>query len=226
MKRPGRHKDGPKPPKGSGMLAARADHARLRTPSGEQWPVRVAGPEGEDLMLVLLVKPDTAGAPEHPPLKGESPEPLTLEFTSDYGVARFCGEVVLENRDLVRFRIHTAPEVVQRREFVRVRSPQPVVLAVTGTGTIGSAYAVDVSGGGMLLNGAETLMLGDKIRFRLHLDAQSPAIKGRGRVVRVADGGQRALAFEQISQQDRERLIHFIFDRQREARARTRDLPE
>jgi PilZ domain-containing protein len=224
MKRPGKPKDGTSPPKAGGMLA-RANHARLRTASGEHWPVRVAGPEGEDLMLVLLVEPDPAD-PKRPKLKGKPADPLTLEFTSDYGVARFCGEVVLEERDLIRFRIRDAPEVVQRREFVRVRSPQPVVLAVTGTTTIGSAYAVDVSGGGMLLSGAETLLLNDKIRFRLHVDDESPPIKGRGRVVRVADGGQRALAFEQISQQDRERLIHFIFERQREARARTRDLPE
>ena len=222
MKRPGKHKDGTTPPKAGGLLAG-ADHARLRTPSGEQWPVRVAGPEGEDLMLVLLVEPEKPEDETARNLGRDPAEPVTLEFTSDYGVARFGGEVVLEESDLVRFRIHDAPEVVQRREFVRVRSPQPVVLAVTGSGTIGSAYAVDVSGGGMLLSGAETLMLGDNIRFRLHLDADAPPIKGRGRVVRVGEGGQRALAFEQISQQDRERLIHFIFDRQREARARTRD---
>ena len=137
-------------------------------------------------MLVLLVEPSETGKQEPRKIDSEPTEPLTLEFTSDYGVARFCGDVVLEDRDLVRFRIHDAPEVVQRREFVRVRSPQPVVMAVTGSGTIGSAYAVDVSGGGMLLSGAETLMLDDKIRFRLHLDRrlaadQGPRTRGQGR---------------------------------------------
>ncbi len=118
MRRPGRHKGG-MPPKAGGLLAG-GDHARLRTPSGEQWPVRVAGPEGEDLMLVLLVEPSEPGKQEPRKIDSEPTEPLTLEFTSDYGVARFCGDVVLEDRDLVRFRIHDAPEVVQRREFVRV----------------------------------------------------------------------------------------------------------
>jgi PilZ domain len=226
MRRPGRHNDGTDPPKEGGLLA-RARHARLRSASGEHWPVRVEGPEGGDLMLVLLVDPGKAeDAPGRPPAEGDCADPLTLEFTSEFGVARFAGKAVLEERDMVRFTVDEAPEVVQRREFVRVEAPQPVVIAVAGSATIGSAYSVDVSGGGMLLSGPETLQLDDKIRFRLHLSAGAPPIKGRGRVVRVAGGGQRALVFEQISKQDRERLIHFIFDRQREARARTRDLGE
>jgi hypothetical protein len=201
--------------------------AKLRAPSGEQWPVRVAGPVGEDLMLVLLVDPGHAGAgPAAPKLDRDHNVPLTLELTSEYGVARFSGEAVLEESDLVRFHVRDSPEVVQRREFVRVQAPQPVALAVTGSGTIVSASAVDVSGGGMLLNGPETLTLDDNIRFRLHLDRQTPPIRGRGRVVRVAGGGQRALVFEEISRQDRERLVHFIFERQREARARARDLSD
>jgi c-di-GMP-binding flagellar brake protein YcgR len=175
-------------------------------------------------MLVLLVEPGASGNEPRPLLDGDSSAPSTLEFTSEFGVARFSGDAVLEDHDLVRFHVHESPEVVQRREFVRVQSPQPVVIAVTGSSTIGSAYAVDVSGGGMLLSGPETLHLDDRIRFRLHLSADSPPIKGRARVVRDAGAGQRALVFEQISKHDRERLIHFIFDRQREARARTRDL--
>jgi PilZ domain len=224
MRRTGRHNDGDKPPPKAGGLLARARHARLRTPSGKQLPVRVAGPEGEDLMLVLLVDDGEAGRPDAKQfLEASTNQSSTLEFTSDYGVARFSGEAILEEHDLVRFHVHDSPEVVQRREFVRVDAPQPVVLAVTGSGTIGSAYSIDVSGGGMLLNGPETLSLDDKIRFRLHLDGQMPPIKGRARVVRVGGDGQRALVFEQISKQDRERLIHFIFDRQRKARAQTRD---
>jgi PilZ domain len=226
VRRPGKHKDGTEPPKEGGLFA-RARHARLRTSSGEQWPVRVAGPEGGDLMLVLLVEPDEADRGQHKALLEADPsEPSTLEFTSEYGVARFSGDAVLEEHDLVRFHVHDSPEVVQRREFVRVQAPQPVVLAIAGSATIGSSYSVDVSGGGMLLSGPETLRLEDNVRFRLHLSADTPPIKGRARVVRVASGGQRALVFEQISKQDRERLIHFIFDRQREARARTRDLTD
>ena len=101
-----------------------------------------------------------------------------LEFTSDHGVVRFPGDAQLEEPDLVRFRVRDVPEIEQRREYVRVRAPRPVVIAVSGSGTIDSAYSVDVSGGGMLLSGPETLQLDDNIRFRLHLDSTSPPIKG------------------------------------------------
>ncbi len=200
-------------PKPAGQ-PAQGDQGQLRTPAGQQWPVRVAEREDDVLMLVLMV--------ESGELDPERIGSLTLECTSEYGVARFPGEAVLEDHDLVRFHVLGSPEVLQRREFVRVRARQPVVLAVSGSATIGGTYAVDVSGGGMLLSGPERLALDDHVRFRLHLDADAAAIRGMARVVRCASGNQRALVFEQISRQDRDRLIHFIFDRQREQRARTR----
>jgi hypothetical protein len=191
-----------------------SDRGRLTTPAGEHWPVRVTERDGDVLMLVLLV--------ESGELDRGQVESLTLECTSEYGVARFQGDAVLEDHDLVRFRVRDSPMVLQRREFVRVRAPQPVVFAVSGSATIGSAYAVDLSGGGMLLTGPETLALDENIRFRLHLDDDTAPIKGMARVVRCASGEERALVFDQISKQDRDRLIHFIFDRQRIDRAKTR----
>jgi hypothetical protein len=217
VKRDKRSNDAPGGARPPGLLAG-GEHGQLTSPGGEAWPVRVTRGDGDVLMLVLLVE-------------GEHPAPeqvgsLTLECTSKHGLARFQGEAVLEDHDLVRFNIRDEPEVEQRREFVRVQSPQPVILAVTGTDTIENAYSVDVSGGGMLLNGPETLELDDSIRFRLHLHSGAEPIKGRARVVRSAGDGQRAIVFEQISRADRDRLIHFIFDRQREARAKTRELTD
>jgi hypothetical protein len=199
-----------KPPE----LLGHGDTAHLKTAAGEQWPVRVTERDGDVLMLVLLVESEE--------LAREQIDSPTLEYTSKHGVARFHGEAVLEGHDLVRFRVLDSPTLDQRRAFVRVVAPQPVVLEVAGTATIDSAYAIDLSGGGMLLSGPESLALDDNIRFRLHLDSETPPIRGKARVVRCADGEQRALLFEQITRQDRERLIHFIFDRQRMHRARTR----
>jgi hypothetical protein len=210
-----RSKDAPEARRVPSLLEG-GEHGRLTSPGGEEWPVRIDRGEGDVLMLVLLVD-------------GERPAPeqvssLTLECTSKHGLARFQGEAVLEDHDLVRFNIRDSAELEQRREFVRVQSPQSVVLAVTGTDKIDKALSVDLSGGGMLLNGPQNLRLDDSIRFRLHLDSEHDPIKGRARVVRCAADGQRAIVFEQISRADRDRLIHFIFDRQREARAKTRGL--
>ncbi len=216
MKRRRDHKTGPLPP---GVAAAEGRSAKLKAGDTIDWPVQISSREGDELMLVLLAKGE--GVELDAGTQGS--EPVMLETTSDHGIVRFAGDAQLEKPDLIRFRVRDVPEIEQRREYVRVRAPRQVVLAVSGTGTIDSAYSLDLSGGGMLLSGPDTLQLDDNIRFRLHLDSTSPPIRGRGRVVRVAGENQRAVVFEDISRQDRERLIHFIFDRQREARARTRD---
>jgi c-di-GMP-binding flagellar brake protein YcgR len=81
-------------------------------------------------------------------------------------------------------------------------------------------HAIDVSGGGMLLSGADHLELGSIVRFTLSVGAGLPEIAGWARVVRAAEQGRRGLVFEQISADDRQRLIHFVFERQREALAK------
>jgi c-di-GMP-binding flagellar brake protein YcgR len=80
--------------------------------------------------------------------------------------------------------------------------------------------AVDLSGGGMLLSGADRLELDSLVRFTLSLGPGAAEIEGRARVVRADEKGRRALVFEQISPLDRQRLIHFVFERQREALAK------
>jgi hypothetical protein len=213
-------------------ILGHGDLGQLKTAGGQQWPVRVSELDGDVMMLVMLVETDELGDGEIDPPALDSPtldsstlDSSTLEATTKYGVARFAGEAVLEESDLVRFRILEEPTVEQRREFVRVQAAQSVVLEVSGSATIDSAFAVDLSGGGMLLSGPETLALGDHIRFRIHLDAEHDPIRGKARVVRCAED-QRALVFEQITKRDRERLIHFIFDRQRAERANTRGSSE
>lgn len=132
------------------------------------------------------------------------------------------GEARLEQRDLIRFSPLEPAEVLQRREFVRIDTPQPVQLTDAG-GTPIATHAVDVSGGGMLLRGLEHLKEGEVLRFSLDLGPDEPELQGRARVVRVDEEGHRGLVFEAISDTERQRLIHFIFDRQRDARAKTRD---
>ena len=186
---------------------------KLTTPVGSHIPVRVFERGGDFLMLVLMLD---AGEE----LGQDAIEPLVLEYVSARGVVRFRGQAVLQERDLVRFEVSAEPEVTQRREFVRVPSLQNVVLS----GEPGSAkidtMAIDLSGGGMLLSGADDLELESVVRFRLDLGAGVREIEGRARVVRADGEGRRALVFEHIGKDDRQRLIHFVFERQREALAK------
>jgi hypothetical protein len=186
---------------------------KLTTPVGSNIPVRVFERGGDFLMLVLMLD-------DGEELSQDVVEPLVLEYVSVRGVVRFSGQAVLQERDLVRFEVSAAPEVTQRREFVRIPSLQDVVLGdQPGAGKI-STKAIDLSGGGMLLSGADRLELDSEVRFRLELGGGAGAIEGRARVVRSDQEGRRALVFEEISQTDRQRLIHFVFERQRQALAK------
>jgi PilZ domain len=186
---------------------------KLTTSGGSHIPVRVFERGGDLLMLVLMLD-------DGQELGQDAVEPLVLEYVSPRGVVRFRGHAVLQERDLVRFEISTAPEVTQRREFVRVPSLQDVVVdRETGSTKLG-AKAIDLSGGGMLLSRADGLELDSVVRFSLRLGADGPEVAGRARVVRTDDEGRRALVFEEISKGDRQRLIHFVFERQREALAK------
>jgi hypothetical protein len=195
-------------------LTHEGDVGRLTSP-GAELPVSIAAKQGDTLMLTLLIKVE---ADLH-----ALPEPVLLECTSSRGLVRFHGQAVLEQGDVIRFHVVDEPEVVQRRRFVRVLAPQPVSLSGAEGAFIG-AHTVNVSGGGMLLSGADRLDVGDLLRFRLHLPGGELPVMGTARVVRATEGGQRAVVFESISDEARERLIHFIFDRLRAARARTRAL--
>jgi c-di-GMP-binding flagellar brake protein YcgR len=97
---------------------------------------------------------------------------------------------------------------------------QNVVLGVEPGATKIDGKALDLSGGGMLLSGATGLELDSLVRFRLWLGADAGEIEGQARVVRSDEEGRRALVFEQINEDDRQRLIRFVFERQREALAK------
>ena len=194
-------------------LISGGKEGKLTTPDGEQVPVRVFE-RGDQLVLVLMLE---AGED----LQSGSGEPVSLEYVSTHGLIRFSGEATLEGRDLVRFKVPAEREVVQRREFVRVEAVQPVVLAIGLHGEAINTHAIDVSGGGMLVTGPD-LPLDSSVRFSLHLGANLAPIEGRAHVVRNDDQGRRALVFDEISSADRQRLIHFVFECQRAALAKTK----
>jgi hypothetical protein len=184
---------------------------KLITPTGDL-PVRTFE-RGKEVVLVVLV--DVDQQPESSRL-----ESAELEYTSVRGVIKLHGDAVFEDRSLIRFQTRGDAEVMQRRSFVRVHTPQAVTLD-SGEPDAHAVYTVDLSGGGMLLTGAEMLEADRAVRFMIGL-GDEPPIEGVARVVRVRDDGKRALVFEQIVELDRQRLIRFVFECMRTARARTR----
>jgi c-di-GMP-binding flagellar brake protein YcgR len=82
------------------------------------------------------------------------------------------------------------------------------------------SFTVDLSGGGLLLAGPDTLQIGERIEFRLTVAQDAPPIKGVGTVVRIDSKGRRGVSFTEIAETDRRRLVRFIFDLQRSERRR------
>jgi PilZ domain-containing protein len=204
-------------PKEPARLPPDGEQGKLLLPGGEVMPVRVAESGDGILRLVYLLEPQT-------PLQAGG-EPPVLEWSSARGVVRLAGKVVWEAPDLVRFEVQDMVDLQQRREHVRVHAPRPVVLEFEASGRELGTFAIDLSGGGVLLAGPDTLQIGDRLRFRLLLDGGASSIDGTGHVVRYGPGGYRAIAFSDVTAADRERLIRFIFEFERASRRVKSDAP-
>jgi c-di-GMP-binding flagellar brake protein YcgR len=185
----------------------------LTTPAGEELPVRTFE-RGEEVVLVVLVNLDDERG-------GDSMDFAELEYTSRRGLIKLRGEAVFEDQSLVRFHPAGDAEVLQRRDFVRVSTPHPVTVESSEDGKR-RTHIVDLSGGGMLLADDESLAVDQTIRFTISIATTERPVEGIARVVRIHEDGKRGLMFEQISEDDRQRLIRFVFECMRNARARTR----
>lgn len=195
----------------------------ITLPDREQYRGRVARVTAAEIAVVLMLDARKALA------LGDA-SPMWVEFPAPRGLVRLegCGEVVAH--DLVHFHHEGAVDVVQRRDFVRVRVVRPLALAHVGAdGTPGEwadTLTVNVSGNGLLAAGwagADSLGVGEAVAFRLKPAEGEPPIEGRGRVARIGDDGQRGIAIEQIGRDARRTLVRFVFEQERIARQRTRD---
>jgi hypothetical protein len=184
---------------------------RLLRGPGKDIAVEVMWQSGHELTLSVLAMGASFSFP--------AIEELVLECSSPRGMTRLGGEASPGEGDRLRFVVHDVIEVEQRRRFVRIRVSRPVRVARESDGAVSHTFALDLSGGGLLLAGPDRLSPGEHVSFRMRLEAGGQPIEGYARVVRVAGSGHPALTFDSIKPTDRERLVHFIFDCERRARA-------
>jgi hypothetical protein len=153
---------------------------------------------------------------------------VVLRHESPLGIFEARGSVTPQAPGGRKLRFDPAdePAVIQRREHARVEADLPVVITPVGAGhdRIG-AHTVNVSGGGVLLEGAAELDMGDRVRVALMLDDGGGPLETVALVVRELEGGRIGLLFDLIDEPARERLIHYVFDRERENRRIARDGP-
>lgn len=183
-------------------------------------PARVTRVDDGDVILVLLLEAGEVTVP------GPT-VPILLEFASPRGLVRVMSRGEVLERDVVRFDLDGAVEVLQRRDFVRVAVVRPFALAaIDGDGRSGEwidTLTVNLSGNGFLVGGPDTLAVGSEVAFRARLVEDEGPIAGTGRVTRLSDAGHRGIAIEELSERDHRRLVAFIFERERIARSITRD---
>jgi hypothetical protein len=193
-------------------LPKRSATVTLVRDSGERIQARVAERDEDSLLVGVMFRTER-------PLNQGSLDDVVLEYASGRGRVRLRGTVTLEDRDLLRFRELCSVEVLQEREYVRVQATRPVMVCTGSQGTVRS-YSVDLSGGGMLLAGPNTLKIGERVDFRLTTTPGSTPIAGSGTVVRTDSRGHRAICFDNIGEGDHRRLVRFIFECQRAERRR------
>ncbi len=181
-------------------------------PSGEYIDARVreAGPAN----LVLL-------------LEGENQDPagvfaehaVNLEFTDRRGVCRMPATARPVGLTALRVSVTGKIELIQRRDYVRVEAFVPVTYQPLGPdGPTTTANTIDVSGGGFQIAHAEDLHLEDMLRFTLDLGEAEDAVSAVANAVREVGDGAFGMRFVEIPELDRQRLIRWVFARERLAR--------
>jgi hypothetical protein len=192
----------------------------LALPGHERYGARVVRVSEQEIVLVLML--DARG-----PLRPGALAAMAIEYPAPRGLVRLEGHGAVATQDLVRFELDGAVDVLQRRDFVRVQVVRPLALALVGADGQPSGWidtlTVNLSGNGLLAAGPDTLAIGDQVCFRVSLVEGEPPLEGCGRVMRIADAGQRGIAIDELDADARRRLVRFIFECERIVRQRTRD---
>jgi len=172
---------------------------------GDAAPVgaRVEKSDDDSLTLVPLGRAPASGAAK-------------LHFTDKRGICSIDGVLTPGPGASVTFRRGGRPRVIQRREHVRVAATVSVTYSPDGTRREES-YTLDVSGGGFVLGHGPGLEVGGTTHFTLHLDDEP--VEAFGTAVRRTERGGVAINIDVIAPGARERLIHWIFRRERLSRA-------
>lgn len=112
---------------------------------------------------------------------------------------------------------------IQRREFLRLPVAVPVKYRLAGENTeFYDGVTVDISGGGALLSTQYPIEAGQTLEMEINLPNREPVFC-RAQVIRLLEkitskgkANKAALVFEEISEGKRDKIINFIFEKQRE----------
>ena len=145
---------------------------------------------------------------------------VSIEFTNRRGVCRILGTAESAGGgSALRVDATGTIELIQRRDYVRVEAFVPVTYHPDGPdGWVATAHTLDVSGGGFRIGAAEGLRLGDMRRFDIELGEGTDDVQAVAAAVREAGEDSFGMQFVEIPERDRQRLVRWVFARERLAR--------
>jgi len=145
---------------------------------------------------------------------------VNLEFTNLRGVCRIPGTAeAAPDPGALRVTATGSVELIQRRDYYRVEAFVPVTYQPYGPdGLTVTANTLDVSGGGFRLAAAEAVQLWDMLRFTLELGEGEEPVQAIAQAVREAGDDEFGMRFVEIVEQERQRLVRWVFARERAAR--------
>lgn len=167
-------------------------------------------PSAGDVRLVPV------GGPAVIPGEGDTIA-ATLEWRSPRGLVRRQGVLRADPRGFVLADAHEAV-VMQRRNFARVRCAVRVNVHGAAPEADLITRTVDLSVGGMLIEQAAMLSIGERVAFTLSLPDDA-SVHGEGSIVRATQFGHRAIQFDTFPRVDEQRVARFVFAQEREGRS-------
>jgi hypothetical protein len=176
---------------------------------GEQLEARVDEVGKDHVRLALAAKPAT---------KLRREDDATLVFSGPRGKAELKGAVRRDglSAGALRFDFEAPRQAIQRRRHVRVNAELPVLMRVEESGTPPiRTHTLNVSGGGVEVLDKVDVPLGAAVELELRLPGETTPIPIGGRVVRRARPHSKGVRIERMLASDQDRLIKFIFTRQR-----------
>jgi hypothetical protein len=145
---------------------------------------------------------------------------VSLEFTNLRGVCRISGTAqAAPDPGALSITATGTVELIQRRDYYRVEAFVPVTYEPYGPdGHTVTANTLDVSGGGFRIAAAEGLRLGDMLRFTLELGEGEDSVQAVAQAVREGGEDEFGMRFVEILERERQRLVRWVFARERAAR--------
>jgi hypothetical protein len=168
----------------------------------------------DDALLVELVKAGAEPLPQVGPAQD-----VVIRHETPFGIFEARGSVTprAPGGRKLEFQPDEDPSVIQRREHARVEADLPVSIARQPDADERlMARTVNVSGGGVMVRGASGLGVGERVSVVLWLDDGGRPLETPARIVRDIEPGVVGVLFDLIDEPARERLIRYVFGRQRE----------